>query len=304
VAFSLHRTSFLRLAPILAGAVLAAGPAIPASAGIFPPLNSPVTTEHRPGKLVWADLFTANPDGAAKFYCELLGWTAAPLDQNGKGYTVFFNGGRAVAGLAPRSVRTGVHPSRWIGYYAVIDIGATLALAAKEGAVVRAPTRSFPDRGSQAIISDRDTIPIGLLQSSSGDAPDTEPGPGDWNWFELYVRSPKATSDFYHDAIGFDVAPETNSDRKSDFVLSSAGQARGGVAPLPDGDDVKPSWLGVIRVADLDKTLAKVPELGGEVLVAPHSVEYGSRFAIILDSTGGTVGLVEYLQNANPANNP
>jgi predicted enzyme related to lactoylglutathione lyase len=76
------------------------------------------------------------------------------------------------------------------------------------------------------------------------------------------------------------------------------------VAPLPDGDDVKPSWLGVIRVADLDKTLAKVPELGGEVLVAPHSVEYGSRFAIILDSTGGTVGLVEYLQNANPANNP
>ena len=47
-----------------------------------------------------------------------------------------------------------------------------------------------------------------------------------------------------------------------------------------------------------------VPGLGGEVLVAPHSVEFGSRFAIILDSTGGTVGLVQYMDNANPANSP
>ena len=60
--------------------------------------------------------------------------------------------------------------------------------------------------------------------------------------------------------------------------------------------------MGVLRVADLDKTLAKVPGLGGEVLVAPHAVEFGSRFAIILDSTGGTVGLVQYLDNENPAN--
>ena len=54
-------------------------------------------------------------------------------------------------------------------------------------------------------------------------------------------------------------------------------------------------------MADLDLTLAKVPGLGGEVLVAPHSAEFGSRFAIILDSTGGTVGLVQYLDNANLA---
>jgi predicted enzyme related to lactoylglutathione lyase len=85
-------------------------------------------------------------------------------------------------------------------------------------------------------------------------------------------------------------------------VLSAGGQAMGGIAPLPDGNDVKPSWLGVIRVADLDQTLARVPGLGGEVLVPPHPMEFGSRFAIILDSTGGTIGLVQYLDNANPAN--
>jgi len=300
----MHTISPPRLATIFASAaLLAAGIPVSVHAANFPPLNTPATTEHRPGKLVWADLFTTDPDGATKFYCSLLGWTAAPIEQKGKGYTVFSNNGRPVAGLAPRSVRGANHPSRWIGYYSVTDMDATLALVTKEGGTIRAPSRSFPDRGLQAIVSDKDTVPIGLLQSSTGDSPDSEPTPGDWNWFELYVKSPKVTSDFYHDAIGFDVAPEMKSDRKSDFVLSGSGQARGGVAPMPAGDDVKPSWLGVIRVADIDKTLALVSGLGGEVLVAPHSTaEFGSRFAIILDSTGGTVGLVQYTNNANPAN--
>jgi len=95
--------------------------------------------------------------------------------------------------------------------------------------------------------------------------------------------------------------PPRATDRKSDFLLTSDGVNRGGIAPAPEGDDVRPSWLGVIRVANLDDTLAKVSGLGGEVLVAPHSAEYGSRFAIILDSTGGTVGLVQYVDDANPA---
>ena len=284
--------------------MLAVGFPVTARAARFPPLNTPAATDHIPGKLIWADLFTANPDAATKFYCSLLGWTAAPLEQKGKGYTVFSNEGSPVAGLAPRSVRGANHPSRWIGYFSVTDISASLAAVTKAGGTLHAPSRNFPDRGYQAIVSGRDAIPIGLLQSSSGDPPDGETKAGAWNWFELYVKNPKDSSDFYRDALGLEVGPETNSNRKSEFVLSSAGQARGGIAPLPEGEDVKPSWLGVIRVADLDKTLAKVAGLGGEVLVAPHSAEFGSRFAIIMDPTGGTVGLVQYVENANPANSP
>jgi predicted enzyme related to lactoylglutathione lyase len=295
--------SILRLAPLYAAAALiSAGLPATARAAKFPPLNSPATTEHIPGKLIWADLFTTDPDGATKFYCGLLGWTATPIEQKGKGYVIFSNGGTAVAGLAPRSAAGANRPSRWIGYFAVADIDASLAAVSKDGGTVRAPSRNFPSRGYQAIVSDKDGNPIGLLQSSSGDPLDGETKPGAWNWFEIYAGSPKAASDFYHDVFGFAVSNETSSDRKSDFVLSCAGLARGGIAPLPEGNDVRPSWLGVIRVANLDQTLAKVPGLGGEILVAPHSVEFGSRFAIILDSTGGTVGLVEYIDSANPAN--
>lgn len=300
----MHKISRFRIPAVLAALSLTAGLSTPARADKFPALNTPPSVEHIPGKLVWVDLFTTDPDAASKFYCGLLGWTATSMDQKGKGYVIFSNNGHPVAGLAPRSVKGPGHPSRWIGYYAVTDMGSTLALVTKDGGVIHVQSRNFPDRGYQAIVGDRDSIPIGLLQSSSGDAVDAEPRPGDWNWFELYVKDPRATSDFYHDALGMDVAPETNSDRKSDYVLSSAKQARGGIAPMPSGDDVKPSWLGVVRVASLDDTLAKVPGLGGEVLVAPHSVEFGSRFAIILDPTGGTIGLVQYMDNSNPANSP
>jgi predicted enzyme related to lactoylglutathione lyase len=185
----------LRFAPLsIAAALLAAVIPVSVHAAKFPPLNAPATAEHIPGKLVWADLFTADPDGATKFYCGLFDWTAASLEQKGNGYVVFSDGGTPVAGLSPRTVKGSNHPSRWIGYFAVTDIAATLAAATKDGGTVRAPSRNFPDRGYQAIFSDPDGIPIGLLQSTSGDTPDNQTKTGAWNWFEFYAKNPKAAS--------------------------------------------------------------------------------------------------------------
>jgi hypothetical protein len=293
------------MASLVAVMALGLAATVNVNAAPFPALNTPATTERVPGKLIWADLFTSEPVAASKFYCDLLGWTATTIDQKGKSYTIFMNDGVPVAGLAPHAMAKESHPSRWIGYVSVSDIKATIATVEKNGGAVHAAAKKFPDRGHQAIIGDNEGNPIGLLQSSSGDPADADTAPGAWNWFEIYVKDPQASANFYHNVLGYDAAPETNSDRKSDFVLSSNGNARAGIAPIPaDAPDGKPSWLGVIRVADLDKTLDKVAGLGGEVLLKPHSVEFGSRFAIILDSTGGTIGLVQYIESANPAKSP
>jgi len=287
--------------PIASLALASMGLLATAGAAPFEPLNSPASTEHHQGKFVWADLFTSNPAAATKFYCDLLGWTSVTLEQKGEPYTVFSNGGRPVAGLAPHSAASVKHLSRWVGYIAVLDIDQSVAAAQNGGGVVHAPARNFPRRGYQAIIGDIEGVPMGLIESTSGDSADVEPLPGDWNWFELYVRNPKLTSDFYHNALGFAVSEDNRGDSRSEYLLSSGGINRGGIAQAPDGNDVRPSWLGVVRVADLDGTLARVPSLGGEVLVQPRSVEFGSRFAIILDPTGGTIGLVQYIDSANPA---
>lgn len=300
---SLHRlASGLTLALTLGAAFASAAPA---TSAVFQPLNSPLSGDHLPGKFVWADLFTTDPAAATKFYSGLFGWTANKIEQNGTIYTVFSNGGRPVAGLAPRSASSTKRPSRWIGYVAVNDLNQTLARVPKAGGQVRAPALDFPDRGLQAIITDNEGCPIGLLQSSSGDTPDVEAGTGDWSWFELYVKQPKVVADFYGKVFDYDVKSDKRTERKDDFLLMSKGHERGGVAPLPDSDDDgKGDWLGVVRVASMDETLARLPALHGEVLLAPRPAAYESRFAIIADPTGGVIGLVEYVDNApaNPTN--
>jgi hypothetical protein len=302
----MHMTSIHRLATVLAATTML-GIGLPASARAaapFQPLNSPATKEHHPGKFVWADLFTTDPVAATKFYSGLFGWTANIITQNGKAYTVFSNGSRPVAGLAPRPPSNTKRPSRWIGYIAVTNMASALKLVTKAGGQVRAEARDFPQRGTQAIIADNEGSTIGLLQSTSGDSADDEPKPGDWNWFELFVKQPQVVSAFYRQVINYEVAPDLRTERKNDFLLSSDGLARAGVAPLPDREDAKPGWLGVVRVENIDETLARAGKLGGEVLVSPRAAAFESRFAIIADSTGGTVGLVEYVDNANPANRP
>jgi predicted enzyme related to lactoylglutathione lyase len=299
-------SSIYRRATVLAvAAMLGSGLSAPARAAApFQPLNSPATQEHRPGKFVWADLFTTDPVAAAKFYTGLFGWTTNAISQNGRTYTVFSNGSRPVAGLVPRPPSSAKRPSRWIGYIAVTDIASSVKLVTKAGGQVRAEAREFPDRGIQAIIADNEGSTIGLLQSSSGDSADDEPKPGDWNWFELFVKQPQGVTAFYRQVVAYSVAPDLRTERKDDFLFSSGGLARAGVAPLPEREDAKPGWLGVVRVENIDEAVARAVQLGGEVLVAPRAAAYESRFAIIADSTGGAIGLVEYVNNANPANRP
>src|ERR1700735_2099301 len=168
----MHTTSISKMAKFLAGAAVAFGLAASVKAAPFPPINSPATHDVFAGKLVWADLSPSQPDEATKFYCGLLGWTASPIDQKGKAYTIFLNDGVPVAGLAPHSYAKENHPSRWIGYISVADINATAAAVEKSGGKVHASPRKFPDRGQQAIVADGDGDVIGLLQSSSGDPAD------------------------------------------------------------------------------------------------------------------------------------
>ncbi len=295
-----------RLAIVLAVTTMLAigSPRSAIAAGPLQPVKRPATSNHLPGKFIWADLFTTDPAAATKFYSGLFGWTDNTITYEGKSYTVFSNGRGPVAGMAPRPGSRTKLASRWISYVSATDIASTAKLVNKAGGHVRGEARDFPDRGLQAIVADNEGSTIGLLQSASGDAADDEPTPGDWNWFVLYVKQPKAVAAFCRQVISYEVAPDLRIERKEDFVLSSGGLARAGVAPLPEREDAKPGWLGVVRVESIDEAIQRAEKLGGEILLQPRAAAYESRFAIIADPTGGTVGLVEYVDNANPAQRP
>jgi predicted enzyme related to lactoylglutathione lyase len=277
---------------------------IPARAASLPPLNNPATKQTFPGKFIWADLFTSEPVTAAAFYCNLFGWTSAPVEQNDKSFLILSNGDHPVAGIVMRTALSEKRPGVWIGYVSVIKPKATLAAVVAAGGKEHATARKFPNRGTQAIFSDGEGSVVGILQSSTGDPSDDEPKPGDWNWFELFSLKPQSSADFYRRAFAYEVKADTRAEKSDHLLFSSGGRARAGVAPLPIGPDAKPGWLGCVRVVDVDDVAAKAVTLGGTVLVAPRAAALGSRFAIVTDPTGGAVGLVQYVDNANPGDRP
>lgn len=280
--------------------ILAAALALPMGAAEMPPINTPATTDNFPGKFVWADLLTADQAAATQFYTGLFGWTATTVErENGQGlhdYIVLSNADRPIAGIA--LLRPGKLPGptrgRWVHYISVPDVAQALSAAIAGGGHVIFAAKDLPARGTQAIFADAEGALIGVIHSSSGDPGEYRPDPGDWTWSELFARDPSAAALSYHTALGYEVLPDSRLQRPDTFLLSSGGYARASIVPLYAQSQGKPAWLGFVRVTDLKDTLGRVPGLGGRILVGARALDADTHLAIIADSVGAAVGLVEH----------
>ena len=75
-----------------------------------------------PGAMTWNDLVTPDPDGAARFYGELFGWTTEEVPGAG-GYRVIRNGGRANGGMVRLDpARMAGTPANWMPYFGHEDV--------------------------------------------------------------------------------------------------------------------------------------------------------------------------------------
>ena len=281
-----------------------------AGAADFPPLSDTTPTgEHFPGKFIWADLFTADPAAAQTFYTGLFGWTATTIERTtpsgSHAYVIMANGDEPVAGIAPWPSRmpNEAH-SRWVGYVSVPDVAKALAAATAGGGRVLFPAKNLPRRGMQAILVDSEGSELGVLHSSSGDPGEYAADPGDFVWAQLFARDPAAAGRFCTSVAGWEVLPDTRSDRPDVSVLASGGYSRASVAPLPPRPRAKPGWLLYIRVADVKASAAKVISLGGRVLVAPSDAPTEHWRAVIADPTGTVIGLVQLQDSSKPKEQP
>jgi predicted enzyme related to lactoylglutathione lyase len=117
---------------------------------------------------------------------------------------------------------------------------------------------------------------------------------GTIGWIDISVADATGLRDFYTAVTGW-TATGLDMGGYEDFVMSrpdgesAAGicHARGGNAGLPA------QWLIYIIVADLDASLARARELGGEVLLGPKSAGPTQRYAVIRDPAGAVSALFE-----------
>lgn len=257
----------------------------------LPPLGDGARTR-LPGKFVWVDLVTHDVPAATKFYGSLFGWTF----QNVGDYVVVRNDGRPVAGMfrRPRPADPSAKP-RWFGYISVDNVERVQSTVTKAGGRVLAHPRRLAGRGDQAVFADPEGALFGAIRSSSGDPRDFAPDMGDWIWAQLWSRDARKAAEFYRAVAGYEIRENTTSERANDYVLVSESYTRGTVLTLPaEYAEVRPTWLAYVRVQNVVESVAKVPALGGKVLIAPKPELFQNRVAVIADPTDAAIGLLEW----------
>jgi predicted enzyme related to lactoylglutathione lyase len=120
----------------------------------------------------------------------------------------------------------------------------------------------------------------------------TDSNTGSLVWYELLTTDPKAALAFYTEVIGWKTQPWEN-----DYTMWVGSQGPlGGAAQLPEQVKqmgVPPYWNANVHVADVDKTVARVRELGGRVYVEPIDVPKIGRLAVIGDPQGASIAIVK-----------
>ena len=130
-----------------------------------------------------------------------------------------------------------------------------------------------------------------------------QPGPGTFLWNELMVRDPDAAEAFYTALLGWqaysvDMANpgEPAKPGSPAYTIWMTGENRaGGLFKMdgPEFDGVPAHWMSYVQVADVDATVSKVVELGGQVVTPPFDVAGVGRIAMITDPEGAALGIMQ-----------
>ncbi|MBO7004622.1 MAG: VOC family protein [Pseudomonadales bacterium] len=248
-----------------------------------------VERERHPGKFIWTDLVSSNPQDAADFYSQLFGWQINPFDDD---YLVIRNHGRPIGGIALNEADGEEVRTQWISYLSSRDIDAAHERLMSAGAEAILDPMTVSGRGKFGIYAGPDGGLFGVLTAQDGDPEERGADLGDWIWIELWSKRPQVAAEFY-EGLGFSVARNWASANENDRLLVAGDYARGGIVE-GHPEQKHSAWLLYVRVADVDETLARAGRLGGEVVVLDGEVNSNGEIALVQDPTGGIVAIYQY----------
>ncbi len=118
---------------------------------------------------------------------------------------------------------------------------------------------------------------------------------GSITWTDLTVENAEQIRDFYSAVVGWtpsgvDMGGYNDfnmNDPESGKPIAGVCHARGGNANLP------PVWLIYVNVEDIDRSVARCVELGGQVILGPKVMEGHGRYCVIRDPAGAALALFE-----------
>jgi predicted enzyme related to lactoylglutathione lyase len=266
----------------------------------LPSITSGPTDIRAQGKIIWHDLLTNDPGASQTFYSELFGWefedvgTFAGLRSN-SAYTLIRHNGIVIGGMVDTVALNGRSDiSQWVTVMSVNDVDEAVDQFRTAGGKVVAPPTDVGTRGRMSLVRDAEGALLAVLQTRDGDPADREPEMGGFLWDELWTTDVEGATRFYTRLTGLqleDVAVESGDNGGRSYrVLKDGDRPRAGVMHSPlEGLD--PVWVNYLRVADPATITARVPGLGGAVIVEAQPRPLGGEVAFIAGPSGAAIAL-------------
>lgn len=276
----------------LGAALLAAGCA--GSARRWPAVSEPATGLSTPGRWVWAELLTDQVDSEKAFYEQVFGWKCETRGTGEESYTTVRAEGRPIAGIVHHARPAGgTRGARWLPLLSVPEAGRAAQQAASAGGRVVVPPKRLPGRGDASILEDPEGGLFAVLRADGGDPPDEFPAFGTWLWFELWAKDAPRMAEFYRPIGGYEVEAQEGPGDRPELRFIASGYPRAGVVQYRR-KDLPTTWVPYVRVEDLQKTLTRVRQAGGRVIIEPGPEVREGKIAVFLDPLGAAAAVAEW----------
>jgi uncharacterized protein len=262
-----------------------------------------------PGVPCLAAHVSAEPAKAADFYAGLLGWEIENLmaPEHPGDYFVCRLRGRDVAAIASQHGAPPPPEAAWTTLVWVENADETAARAAEAGGRTVGEPFDSPGGGRQAVLADPSGAVFSIWEPRERRGAQVVNEPGAWSMSALNGADLDASKAFYGALFGWQtdtfelggsqatmwklpgfVGGEPQQPVARDVIAMSppAGGAGSGEAP--------PHWSVDFWVRDLEETVARVAQLGGQAIVEPYDLPaVGMRQAVVADSQGATLSLTQ-----------
>ena len=119
------------------------------------------------------------------------------------------------------------------------------------------------------------------------------PKHGEICWNELSTTDPNACKSFYSDLFGWEYKESDSAGMQYTEMTLEGGKQFGGMYKTPpEMANVPPNWMTYVSVDDIDASLAKASDLGGNIIVPATDIPGTGRFGVITDPTGAAIAMI------------
>lgn len=248
-------------------------------------------TKYPQGTFSWADVYTTDIAKTKEFLTSLFGWTSEDLPTGDKTppYTMFSLDKKVVAGGSPTFMQD--TPSFWSNYVTVDNVDDMTKKAEELGAKVVMQPMDVLDSGRMSTFQDPTGAHLSLWQAKKHIGAQVVNTVGAMSWNELYTKDLEKAKKFYGDLFGWKY--EIDEKNNGYTMIKNNGRSNGGMfAITPEMAQMPPNWMVYFTVKDIDESIKKVKELGGQIYMGPKDISIG-RLATVADPTDAAFMLLQ-----------